>query len=388
MSELVRDNTDSMTQNDSDNHTLPAWIYHNTSFFNLECEKIFSTSWLIACHVSEVASPGDYITFNFMKERAVVIRLEDGSITAFHNTCRHRAHAVVKGESGHCKRLHVCPYHAWSYNMDGSLRAIPGGSTDDIKQAGPGLPKIDCEVYMGFVWIRFGVQGPSVAERLAKYHDLLKAYRIEEMLPNKDLTIGEHPVDWKNMMDNYLEGYHVAMGHPGLNVMMEPKYDVEASASAGTSFATHRVKSMPMGGAAEQEYIRSLPENKALPDDHGRRWSYLSLFPNTNIGLQPDSIDYFVIYPIAPGRAMFRSQSYSLPNTPPEVQQARIAAGKVWEQVQEEDNSLTISVQQGLQGSSYQHGYLSPNEPGVRAFRDWLRQRIPVACEPVKPQGF
>lgn len=378
--------TDTQPTGDAgNNHTLPSWIYNDQRFFEQEQQQLFRSSWLIACHVNEIPNPGDYITFSFMRERALVSRLEDGRIKAVHNTCRHRAHAVVASPSGNCKRVHVCPYHGWTYNQDGSLRGIPGGTPEQSKQAGCGLPAIQTEIYMGFVWLRFSDEGPSVAERLAPFHDLLSAFRIDQMQPNRDMTVEEHPVDWKNMMDNYLEGYHVAMGHPSLNGMMESAYDVTADPVAGTSFATHRMHNEPTGGPNERAYLSVLPDFDHLPDDYARRWSYLSLFPNVNIGLQPDSIDYFVIYPIGPGRAQFRSASFSLPDARPEVQQARLAAGRVWEKVQEEDNSLTESVQRGLEGSSYQYGYLAPAEAGVRAFRDWIQARLPLARQVERP---
>jgi phenylpropionate dioxygenase-like ring-hydroxylating dioxygenase large terminal subunit len=99
-------------------------------------------------------------------------------------------------------------------------------------------------------------------------------------------------------------------------------------------------------------------------------------------GWQPESVDYFAIHPIGPVRAIFRTESFSLPDTRPEVQAARVAAGRV---VQAEDNALTESVQRGLEGSSYRHGYLSPQEPGVRAFRDWMRERLPIALQETRP---
>jgi phenylpropionate dioxygenase-like ring-hydroxylating dioxygenase large terminal subunit len=362
----------------SDNHTLPAWVYNDARFFELERTTLFAFSWHLGCHVSELAGPGDYVTLRVAGERALITRLEGGSIKAFHNTCRHRAHAVVPAERGHCARVHVCPYHGWTYNRDGSLRGIPGGTEQDVAQAG-GLPPIETELFAGFVWIRFNPGGPSVAQRLARYKDLLSAYRIEEMQSNRDLAVEEHPVDWKNMMDNYLEGYHVPKGHPGLNRMVESCYDVEADPDKGTNFATQLLKSEPAGGPDEFTYLSVKSVASHLPDDHGRRWSYLTLFPTVNIGLQPESIDYFAIHPIGPGRALFRAESFSLPDARPEVQAARIAAGRVWEQVQAEDNSLTDSVQRGLEGSSYKHGYLTAQEPGVRAFRDWIRERLPIA---------
>jgi phenylpropionate dioxygenase-like ring-hydroxylating dioxygenase large terminal subunit len=367
-----------------DNHTLPAWVYNDARFFELERGAIFAASWNLGCHVSEIAAPGDYVTRSVSGERTVITRLQDGSIKAFHNTCRHRAHQVVGAERGRCQRVHVCPYHGWTYNPDGSLRGIPGGTERDVVQAG-GLPPIETETFAGFVWIRFQPGGPSVAQRLARYKELLSAYRIDEMQSNGDLTVEEHAIDWKNMMDNYLEGYHVPKGHPGLNGMVEDRYDVEADAVAGTNFATQLLRSEPAGGPNEFAYLSIRSTASHLPGDHGRRWSYLTLFPAVNIGLQPESIDYFSIDPIGPGRALFRAESFSLPDARPDVQAARIAAGRVWEQVQAEDNALTASVQQGLEGSSYRHGYLTPYEAGVRAFRDWIRERLPIAREELRP---
>jgi len=371
-------------QGDADNHTLPAWIYKDRRFHELERSRIFSASWNLACHVSQLARPGDYVTLKLSGERAAITRLDDGSIKAFHNTCRHRAHQVIGAERGHCERVHVCPYHGWTYNKDGRLRGIPGGTEQDVAQA-RGLPEIETEVFAGFVWIRFEPGGPSVAQRLSRYADLLAAYRIEDMQPNGDFAAEEHEIDWKNMMDNYLEGYHVAMGHPGLNRMVQGRYDVEADPAAGTSFATHLLKDQPAGGPDEFAYLSIKPSGGHLPGDHARRWSYLTLFPNVNIGLQPESVDFFSIYPLGPGRALFRTESFSLPDARAEVQAARIAAGRVWEQVQAEDNALTESVQRGLEGCSYRHGYLSAHEPGVRAFRDWIRERLPMARQETRP---
>jgi phenylpropionate dioxygenase-like ring-hydroxylating dioxygenase large terminal subunit len=367
-----------------DNHTLPAWVYHDQRFFELERSSIFGASWHLGCHISELAEAGDYVTRTLCGERAVITRLEDGSIRSFHNTCRHRAHAVVPAERGRCERVHVCPYHGWTYNPDGSLRGIPGGTERDVAQAG-GLPPIETELFAGFVWIRFKPGGPSVGQRLARYKDLLEAYRIDQMQSNGDLAVEEHRIDWKNMMDNYLEGYHVVKGHPGLNRMVDSRYDVEADPVAGISFATHLLKGEPAGGPDEFAYLSIRSSASHLPGDHGRRWSYLTLFPSVNIGLQPESIDYFTIDPVGPGRALFRTESFSLPHARPEVQAARIAAGRVWEQVQAEDNALTESVQRGLEGSSYRHGYLTRYEPGVRAFRDWIRERLPIAREETRP---
>ena len=377
--------THSYALDDNDNHTLPSWIYNDARFFELERRELFARSWQVACHASEIAEPGDYLTLDFVGERIAVARLQDGSITAFHNTCRHRAHQVITGEKGNCKRAHVCPYHGWTYATDGRLRGIPGGSEADLAQVGHGLLPVDHEVFMGFVFIRLKAEGPSVAERLAPYAELLAAYRIDEMQCNGDLTVEEHPIDWKNMMDNYQEGYHVAIGHPGLNQMMDSQYEVHSDVALGTSFASHRFKAEPAGEPDEFTYMSLRPAAPHLTGDHGQRVSYLSLFPLVNIGLQPDSVHYYLFQPLGPGRAAYRTVSFALPNASRQAQAAQAAIGRVWEQVVSEDNRLTRSVQQGLEGTAYQYGFLSPRETGVRAFRDWMRARLPIVRREVRP---
>ncbi len=105
-------------------YTLPAWTYHSEEYHALEREHLFLPGWQIVCHVSELAKTGDYVTFEFFGARGVVVRGEDGTLRAFHNSCRHRAHAVVSGERGNCPKAMTCAYHGWSYHLDGRNRSV------------------------------------------------------------------------------------------------------------------------------------------------------------------------------------------------------------------------------------------------------------------------
>ena len=100
-------------------YTLPAWLYHSDEFHELEKEKLFAPSWQIVCHVSELAKTGEYVTFEFFGRRGFVIRDDVGTLRAFNNVCAHRAHAVVGGERGQCAKFLTCPYHGWTYHLDG-----------------------------------------------------------------------------------------------------------------------------------------------------------------------------------------------------------------------------------------------------------------------------
>src|SRR5262249_4660790 len=111
---------------DSEALSLPAWIYHDREFFEREKQSIFRQAWQVVCHVSDIPRPAAFYTFEFLGESVVVVRAEDGQVRAFHNVCRHRAARLLDGPQGHCAGRITCPYHAWTYALDGRLIGVPG----------------------------------------------------------------------------------------------------------------------------------------------------------------------------------------------------------------------------------------------------------------------
>jgi len=358
--------------------TLPAWTYDSAEFFALERERIFLTSWQVVGHMNDVPEAGDYMTFEMLGERAFVIRGKDGELRAFHNVCRHRAHAVVMGAEGNCKRAITCPYHGWTYELDGRLKGIPAAETfQGLDQSAYGLKTLDLEVYLGFVFIRFAGAGPSVAERLAPYTEELAHYRFEDMVPIDKMWNEPIAVDWKNAMDNYLEDYHFITGHPGLAALMERDYDREVAPS-GASRLSHRMKENPQRYWSVRHYEKLLPAFAHLPEDLRRRWTYVTLFPNISFDVFADKMDFFQLVPVAPGECLLRGRTYALPDERRETRAARYLSNRINWRVQDEDNALTLSVQGGLGSSAYDVGLLSDKEAVVKGFQDWIRAQLPV----------
>ena len=203
--------------NDWDRGGLPAWTYHSPALFDLERDKLFLTHWQVVGHVGDIPAAGDWLAFDMLGERAVVMRGNDGVVRAFHNLCRHRGARVVDGEKGHCKGAIVCPFHGWVYNLDGTLRgAARPSSFGELKREDFGLKPIEMEIFHGFIFLRFkdGPQ-PSVAELLAPYAADFAAYGLDKLLPVRNLDwTAELPVNWKSVRDVDNEGYHVALAHP------------------------------------------------------------------------------------------------------------------------------------------------------------------------------
>ena len=359
--------------------TLPAWTYNNDESFRLEIEHIFKRTWQLVAHVSELPRPGDYATFEIGSERIFAIRGEEGEIRAFHNVCRHRASLLVKGVTGHCDRFVACPYHGWVYGFDGKLRAAPGArsfaglKTDEIR-----LPEVELEIFQGFIFVRLGGDGPSVAEMLAPCRAELAHYRMDEAVPTAPPWRDEAGVDWKNVWDNFLEGYHVPAGHPGLHRLFGNNYRVELAGN-GVARQVSWLKDELSSNWSERHYQKLLPEAEHLPPELRRSWNYYSLFPNVAFDIYPDQIEFFQVIPTGPGESFVQGRCYGLADERREMRAARYLNRRINIQVYVEDKELTQGVQAGLESESYDVGLLSEKELCVQQFHDDVRRALPVA---------
>jgi phenylpropionate dioxygenase-like ring-hydroxylating dioxygenase large terminal subunit/AcrR family transcriptional regulator len=359
--------------------TLPGWAYHSAEFHELEREHLFFPSWQIVCHQSELPEAGDYVTFEFFGHPGFVVRGSDGEIRAFHNVCAHRAHAVVQGDRGHCAKHLTCMYHGWTYHLDGRNRSVSASdSFPKFDRSQYGLKPIELEDFMGMVFVRFRGGEPSVAERMAPHAAELSHYGMDGMVPLDETWTHELAIDWKNVVENYVEDYHFPMGHPGLSALMEAQYD-RASFPGGTMRLSHRMREKPLRSWSAQAYAKLLPVIEHLPEDMRRRWTYFGLYPNVFFDVYPEWLDYFHVLPLGPGRTLIRARSFGFPDDRREMKAARYLGARLNARVQREDEVLTASVQRGLESGAYSQGILSAKEVVLAGFQDWIRERLPVA---------
>ncbi|MBV8341449.1 MAG: aromatic ring-hydroxylating dioxygenase subunit alpha, partial [Gammaproteobacteria bacterium] len=206
--------------------SLPAWVYNHPQMTRLELERILRPSWQIAGHVSQIPSPGDYLTFELGGDSVIVLREAGGTIRALRNVCRHRGTRLLEG-AGKCHGRITCPYHGWTYRYDGSLLATPArDSFPGLNLREHSLATVHTEVALGFVWVCLAAEAPPPPSAMwAPIVAELAPYRLEELVPTQPVYTEEWNVDWKIAMDNYLESYHVPIGHPGLNRLFTPDYE-------------------------------------------------------------------------------------------------------------------------------------------------------------------
>ena len=369
-------------------HALPAWVYSHPEMTRLEIERVLLPSWQIVAHVSALKKSGDFATLDLGPESVFVIRDREGTIRGFHNVCRHRGARLVDGQ-GTCPTSVTCPYHGWSYRHDGSLMGMPvRESFPDLDRSQNGLRPIKVDVAFGFVFVAIKGNPPPVRDVWGDLADELTPYRFADMEPLSPISVEHWNVDWKIVMDNYLESYHVPIGHPGLNRMFTPDYDDQRGVP-GVARGAGWFREQPSPRWMERTYQKIIGGlTQHLPEPNRRCWRFYSMLPNLGIDVMPDQMDFFQILPNGPGKSIIRGAVYGLPDTRREMRIARFLSDRINRQTNREDTWLCERVQRGLQSSSYEPGRLSTLERWMLEFHELLRERIPEVRLASPPARF
>ena len=368
---------------DPENLGLPAWIYRDADFFALEKRTLFRTAWQLVCHVNDIPRPGDYHCFDFLDESVISVRGADNQVRSFHNVCRHRAARLLDGPVGNCGKRITCPYHAWSYSLEGRLVGVPQRETFrnfDTQQHG--LVALEQEIFMGFIFVRFAPGLPSVREMCAPYFDEMAAYRMEELVPQGRVTLRPRQVNWKNVADNYSDGMHINVAHPGLTRLFGKSYGIEAREWIDKMWGDLRDE--PSKNWSERLYQRLLPTVDYLPPQRQRLWTYFKLWPNVAFDIYPDQIDFMQFIPVSATETLIREIAYVHPDERREMRAARYLNWRINRQVNVEDKALIERVQAGMNSSSYTCGPLSETEVCLRSFARRMRQMIPESRHATK----
>ena len=362
-----------------DRRGLPAWAYHSEAIFALEKDRLFRRLWQIVGHVNDIPEPGDYLTLDLADERALVIRGHGGKVRAFHNICRHRGTRVATGEAGRCNKAIICPFHGWAYNFDGTLRGVAErASFPPLDRREWGLRPIEMEIWHGLVFVRFAASDqPSVAELMAPYEDDFAAFDLNRMKPlPENAWTDEVPANWKALRDVDNEGYHVRQAHPALHDLYGDGY--RDGAWAGMTSRSDGVFNPGPGRLWSVRGYKAVAGASPVGGEQGRRWSYYNLFPNTVIGLYPDSAIWYQELPLSTGRTIQRGRAYRFAEESRELRVARYLSGRIDRLTAAEDHDLCVwSYEATRSATGYAGAILSDLERGVREYHDLLRAEIP-----------
>jgi len=363
--------------------SLPAWTYSDSEFFAAERERIFAPSWQVVCHESDLPNAGDWHALDYLGESVIVVRGADGVLRAFANVCRHRGSRLVDGSRG-CARKLVCPYHAWTYELDGTLSGVPdSASYPALDKAAQGLAAVSFELWRGFVFVRLVDGGRSVAEMMSPYEEMIEPYRFADLRALGRVTLRPRAVNWKNIGDNYSDGLHITVAHPGLTRLFGRSYGVEAHEHVDRMWGEMQDK--PSANWSERAYQNLLPAVPRLPPERQRSWLYFKLWPNVAFDIYPDQVDFMQWLPVSPTESLIREIGYALPDERREMRAARYLNWRINRQVNAEDTALIARVQQGMASRSFSIGPLSEKEVCLRHFNRRMREVIPEARREQRP---
>ncbi len=372
----------------ADDHlSLPGWVYHDPEYFRLEMKRLIRPSWQILCHVNDLASPGDWRTLEIVGESVLAIRGADDQLRAFLNLCRHRGSRLVDGDQG-CSRRLTCPYHAWTYDDEGRLVGLPhrdeypGLDPEDHK-----LLPVELEVWRGFIFVRLEPGETSVATMMSPFESEIAPYRFEALEAMGRVTLRARDVNWKTVADNYSDGLHINVAHPGLTRLFGRDYRI--SAGEHVDRMSGDLVDRPSANLSERAYQQLLPPAEHLPEAQRRRWLYFKLWPNVAFDIYPDQVDFMQFLPVGPTTTMIREISYALPDSRREMRAARYLNWRINRRVNAEDTTLVARVQKGMESFYYRPGPLGESEVCLRSFARKLRRLIPETRGEAPPaQGW
>ena len=358
---------------------LPPQAYTSDEVFSWERIHFFDESWVCAGRSADLASPGDQKGLQAGHESVLLVRDETGSLNAFFNVCRHRAHELL--EPGVCvnRRAVKCPYHAWVYGLDGSLRGAPRfGDIGEFDPREYPLVPVRVEEWNGWVFVNASSDAPEFSDHIGNLGELISDYGCEGLVPaaRHDYVVS---ANWKIVTENYHECYHCSQIHPELCEVTPPdsgKDDTGVGAWVGGSMdLREQAQTMSLTG------LSAAPLLPALGEEQSRQVLYYSLWPNLLISLHPDYVMTHRMEPIAAGATRVECEW---------LWPAEVVAGEnfdpsyavdFWDVTNKQDWHACESVQRGVSSRGFRPGPLSFWEATTHQFlelvaRSYLDGRV------------
>ncbi|GAP45586.1 aromatic ring-hydroxylating oxygenase subunit alpha [Streptomyces azureus] len=359
--------------------TLPGDHYTDPEIFRLEQEHIFESMWFCAARSSELSKPGAFRTVDVGRESVLLTRSRDGSVRAFFNVCRHRGAKLCTQESGEVKRAFQCPYHAWTYDLNGKLVAAPNlTKMPDIGRTEYGLAGVAVREWLGYVWVCLAENPPSfeqsvIADVVARLGDVesIERYDVESLEVGRRIVY-DVKANWKLIIENFMECYHCATIHPELTEVLPEFADGYAAqfyVGHGAEFGSD-VQGFTVDGSQGLDRIPTVSE------EQDRRYYAITVRPQVFINLVPDHVIFHRMFPVAVDRTIVECDWLYLKGV---VASGRDVSRSVelFDRVNRQDFDACERCQPAMSSRLYaKGGVLVPSEHHIGEFHDWVQDRL------------
>jgi choline monooxygenase len=349
-------------------HTLASNFYTDPAILEIEKARIFLRTWQLVGTLSRacgevggvqrtISDPESFFTTDIAGEPVLIVRDKQGTLRAFSNVCRHRAGPIALGSG--CKNVLRCQYHGWTYTLDGRLIGTPDvEGVEFFDRSTMGMVPLRVEVWEQFIFVNFDLQAEPLAAFLGKIPEQAHGFQFAglQFAERRDYVIN---CNWKVYVDNYLEGYHIPIAHPGLMREIDyAQYRIDTYRFYSQQFAP--IRAMKTGDDGERFYSPAAGLQQA---------AYFWVFPNLMLNIYPDNISTNVIVPLAHDKTLTIFEWFFHDVADSKVQERTQRAIAFSDEVQQEDIGLCENVQRGLRSSTYDRGrYSVKRENGVHHF--------------------
>jgi Rieske 2Fe-2S family protein len=347
-------------------HTLPGRYFNSSEIFAEETEKIFLQRWLCVGRESRIARPGQYFLQSIAGESVIVLRDRQGAVRAYYNVCRHRGTRLCEEREGQFAGTIQCPYHAWTYTLDGQLVGAPSADTiEDFDKADWPLHAIAVATWEGFIFINLGADPEPFAEAFAPVMTRFSRFNLPALAAHRRIDY-ELTCNWKFVVQNYSECYHCPLVHPAL-VKLSPPTSGENDLITGPFLGGYMdivddSESLTMSGRTCGAMVGDLPA------DDLKRVYYYSLFPNVLLSLHPDYVMYHTIWPKDAGHTRVTCEWLFHPTTLQDPTFNPDDGVEFWDLTNRQDWHVCELSHAGVQSRSYTPGPYSRREGLSAAF--------------------
>ncbi|GAA4735159.1 aromatic ring-hydroxylating dioxygenase subunit alpha [Modestobacter marinus] len=359
--------------------TLPGRYYTDPAVFAQEQSRVFEDMWFCVVRSSDLPTPGSFEKVQVGRESVLVVRSRDGQLRAFLNVCRHRGAQICTEDSGTVKRAFQCPYHAWTYDLEGKLIAAPNlTKMPDIDRVEHGLVPVALREWLGYAWVCLAKEPPSfeddvvgaVVERLGSVQ-VIDSYDVDSLSVGRRISY-DVQANWKLIIENFMECYHCATIHPELTEVLPEFADGYAAqffVGHGAEFGDD-VKGFTVDGS---EGFDRLP---GVDRDQDRRYYAITVRPTVFVNLAPDHVIFHRMFPVSADRTIVQCDWLYTRDV---VESGRDVSRSVelFHRVNQQDFAACERTQPAMSSRAYADGgVLVPSEHHIGAFHEWLTQRL------------
>lgn len=361
---------------------LPHEVYTDQDFFDWEREALWFRSWVCVGRAEQVPEPGDFVSLDLMGEPLVIVRNQTGDVQVMSAVCPHRGNTLITGE-GNCGRVLRCPYHFWSFDLDGRMIGAPEmRDVVDIEvlRGDTRLASAKVELWHGYIFANFSPDASPLASTLARADDEMTAYGVAEMRSSRTFEAPDMPWNWKILQENFLEPYHLTYLHQGSHdfapshLTSVPPFEIGENLIMRFSGFTRKDGSLTRTGWG---WPAVFPIIDGLTDEQRQRLLWVAVLPNMFIGLCPDMVLSYMMIPSSADRMTMRTTFLFPPDRfeDPELDAkcAELLEGSVT--VVDQDVRVNTAVQLNLSSRFTPKGRLSHKEHVLGMFHQWLAER-------------